>query len=151
VPHIFQSADAYVAQAKTLLKAAIVASGMYDDEAQAMVDTWTRSWFRNVGLRVLYIVPSPWTERLLPLDIAPKPASIVRTLVGRIETMTPAQEYEAFALIASLEETSDLWAAIESVIAKLGRFAEPRIRLMIDAHGTTDARDQLLESAHDRR
>ncbi len=151
VPRKFLPAEAYVAEAKTLLKAAIVASGMYDDEAQAMVDTWTRSWFKNVGLRVLYIVPAPWTERLLPLDIAPAPASIVRTLVGRIETMTPTQEAEAFTLIASLEETSDLGAAMESVIAKLGRFAEPRIRLMIDAHGTTATRDQLLESAHNRR
>src|SRR5256885_5749997 len=45
----------YLAAARSGLKSALLESGLYDDVAQAMVDTWTRSWFRNVGLRVLYV------------------------------------------------------------------------------------------------
>ena len=34
----------------------LVANGLYEKEAQAMVDTWSDSWFEE-GARLLYIVP----------------------------------------------------------------------------------------------
>src|SRR5204863_7204018 len=37
----------------------LVGRGMNQDEAQAMVATWTRSWFATEGLRILYVVPRP--------------------------------------------------------------------------------------------
>src|SRR5262249_34392385 len=64
-----QPIDGYVASAKTQLHDALVASGLVDDVAQAMVDTWTRSWFKNLGLRVLYVAPRAWTDAWLPTTI----------------------------------------------------------------------------------
>jgi hypothetical protein len=41
-------------------------SGLYQLEARAMVDTWSNSYFKNEGLRVLYITPSKYPNTLLP-------------------------------------------------------------------------------------
>lgn len=49
-------ADA-VTQAKQALKTGLVASGLYADEAQGMVDTWQKSWFATPGTRLLDILP----------------------------------------------------------------------------------------------
>ena len=87
-----------------------------------MVDTWTRSWFKNVGLRVLYVAPRKWTDAWLPTAVKPAPSSFVRTLVGRIEVMTLAEETE---LVKTIE--ADAKAGNPITLAPLGRFAEPRL------------------------
>jgi hypothetical protein len=135
VPTSVQSIDAYVANAKSALHDALVASGLVDDVAQAMVDTWTRSWFKNVGLRVLYVAPRKWTDGWLPTTITPAPKSLVRTLVGRIETLTTAEED---ALTAQIKANAASGAPID--LATLGRFAEPRLRRALE--GLTDATEK---------
>lgn len=149
VPTALASRERFEADARAALKTAIVATGLYDDEAQAMVDTWTRSWFGNVGLRVLYIVPRSWTDRLLPLRVTPEPSELVRTLVGRIEVMTPATQRETWDRIASLGANPS-WEVMEALIDELGRFAEPRIRQALDAHGGSEGGGWLLDAAHQR-
>ncbi len=97
------------------------ASGLYRDEALSMVNTWRRSYFGNHGLRVLYILPAEWTDKLLPLHIEPAPVEVVRTLVGRVEVLTPAEEG---AFVAELEGSRGQEFPVEG----LGRFAEPKLR-----------------------
>jgi hypothetical protein len=122
IPPAEDSLDEYVAQARALLGQALVESGLHADVAQAMVDTWTRSWFRNQGLRVLYLAPRSWTDAWLPTTITPAPTSFVRTLVGRIEVLTPREEG---ALVARVK--SGVMGQIGLDLATLGRFAEPRL------------------------
>src|SRR5690606_2014211 len=74
------------------LAAALVAQGLFEDEAAAMVATWTRQWFRSPGRRVLWIVPRPLVDSTLPLRVVPAPAALVRVLVGRLEFLTPEVE-----------------------------------------------------------
>src|SRR5262249_10203387 len=69
-------APAYVADARGQLLGALVGTGLKADVAQAMVDTWSRSWFKNQGLRVLYLAPRAWTDAYLPTEITPAPESI---------------------------------------------------------------------------
>lgn len=57
-----------------------------------MTNTWKNSYFRNPGLRVLYILSRAETDRILPLRIDPQPQEVVRSLVGRIEVFTDAEE-----------------------------------------------------------
>lgn len=64
----------------------LVAEGLYEREAQAMLDTWRDVWSEE-GLRVLYIVPARLTDEVLPLSITPSPSSVVRVLVGRAEVL----------------------------------------------------------------
>ena len=146
VPTTVKSIDNYVADAKKALHDALMASGLRDDVAQAMVDTWTRSWFKNVGLRVLYLAPRAWTDSWLPTTITPTPTSLVRTLVGRIESITPSEET---SLIAAVKDHAKSGAAFD--VTTLGRFSEPRLRRAIES--LTDAGEitygnGLIDKAH---
>ena len=122
-PSPTQPLATYVTEAQRVLKDALVESGLYDDVAKAMVETWTRSWFKNTGLRILYLAPRKWTDGWLPLNITPAPIALTRTLVGRIEVITKSEEP---ALVASIREAAKTHATFD--IAALGRFAEPRLR-----------------------
>lgn len=81
------SADAVTAL-EDALRTLLVGQGLYPREAQAMLDTWRDTWSED-GLRALYLVPSRLTDEVLPLSITPRPASIVRVLVGRAEVVPP--------------------------------------------------------------
>jgi hypothetical protein len=72
--------------------AALVGQGLYEKEARAMVKTWQDQWFAEEGMRVLYLLPRAWTDRTLPLQVAPRPDSVVRVMVGRAELITPSDE-----------------------------------------------------------
>ena len=63
---------------------ALIAQGLYEDEARAMLETWKRSYFTELGLRVFYIVPSEWVNYHLPLRIS-VPNTLTRVIVGRID------------------------------------------------------------------
>ena len=66
------------------MKRELVAQGLFEDEAQAMLETWKVSYFEKPGMRVFYIVPTEWTGYFLPLDLS-VPATVTRVLVGRID------------------------------------------------------------------
>jgi len=152
VPAARPGREAFEAEARAELFAAIVATGLYADEAQAMVDTWTRSWLGNEGLRILYIVPAAWTDALLPIRIEPAPDELVRTLVGRVEIMTPGVEAATRAAITRLGAEPG-WGELDAIVGELGRFAEPRVRralgLELDA-GVAARGRALLDAAHAR-
>jgi hypothetical protein len=111
---------------------ALVAEGLFPREAAAMVNTWKDSWFAEDGVRVLYLMPTAWTDATLPMTLAPAPESLVRVMVGRAEVITPGTERrlrEQLAAAAGGDET-----ARENVRAEfktLGRFAEPALRLAL--------------------
>ena len=65
------------------MKLALKAAGLFDDEAEAMLETWKDSYFGTPGLRIFYIVPPEWEEYFLPLQIS-VPHELTRVLVGRI-------------------------------------------------------------------
>jgi hypothetical protein len=99
----------------------LVGQGLYQDEAQAMVETWKSSWFEE-GSRLLYIVPPTFVNEVLPLSIKPAPAQTVRVFVGRLEIVTPATEKE----VETAFETHDT-----ATLKTFGRFLEPILATMI--------------------
>lgn len=99
----------------TELTRVLVANGLYEKEAQAMVETWKDSWFEE-GSRLLYIVPRVDVDAILPLTIAPAPSAIARVFVGRIELVTPATIRDVTAAIASNDR---------AVLDRYGRFLRP--------------------------
>jgi hypothetical protein len=103
------------------LEGILVAQGLYQDEAHAMVETWRNSWFEE-GSRLLYIVPSALVNEVLPLSINPAPAQTVRVFVGRLELVTPATEKEVETAFGA-HDTATLKA--------YGRFLEPILATMI--------------------
>jgi len=93
----------------------LVANGLYEAEAQAMVNTWKDSWFED-GARLLYIVPRADVDAILPLTIDPKPSAVARVFVGRMELVTPATLRDV---------TTALDAGDSATLAKYGRFLTP--------------------------
>jgi hypothetical protein len=118
------------------LRAALTEQGLYPREAAAMVETWRDSWF-DEGTRLFYLLPQVTVDRLLPLDIDPKPASVARVFVGRMEIVTPEIETE----IASAIQTKN-----QAILRKYGRFLEP-ISQMIEARLRAAADQKRIDEA----
>ena len=97
------------------LEQALVARGLFPEEAHAMVQTWRDSWFEE-GSRLFYIVPSSFVDAILPLSITPAPEQVVRVFVGRLELISPATQTAVSAALAANDKVT---------LAKYGRFLQP--------------------------
>jgi hypothetical protein len=106
------------------LRAMLVSEGLYEKEADAMLDTWRNSWFEE-GLRLFYIMPRKSTDAIIPIDIAPEPDGLVRVLVGRTELLTPEMEKNVVAKLKTLDDPSqNVRQAALKEINRYGRFTE---------------------------
>jgi hypothetical protein len=85
-----------------------------------MVETWKDSWFEE-GSRLIYIVPSGFIDKVLPLTIDPMPGQIVRVFVGRLEIVTPATANAVRTALAHHDEVT---------LNKYGRFLEPILQIV---------------------
>ncbi len=125
------SFETFLEQARVMIHAALVKSGLRADESWAMVDTWTVSYFHTPGLRVLYVVPRTWTDAILPLEVDVPMDRIVRTLVGRIE-LTTATEVATIRDAARESMEAGVYPSQASysvpALQLLGRHAEPKLR-----------------------
>jgi hypothetical protein len=106
------------------LEEILVRQGLYQDEAHAMVETWKDSWFEE-GSRLIYIVPRPFIDKIVPLTIDPAPGQMVRVFVGRLEIVTPATATAVKTAIAHNDEET---------LNKYGRFLEPILETVKQEH-----------------
>jgi hypothetical protein len=118
--------DATAAELGEVLVKTLTARGLFEKEARAMVKTWSSAWFGEEGTRILYLLPDRLTDELLPLHVEPKPAALVRVLVGRHDVLTPEWEKHIDAWVAELSRqtpTDDAKrkAAVQEM-QKLGRY-----------------------------
>jgi hypothetical protein len=128
--------DPFVDKIAAALAARLVESGLFPEEAQAMVNTWNRSYFRTPGMRVLYLVPRGQIDRTLPIQVRAyrhngnsMTTKIERVFVGRVECLTPEQEARIEGWLRDLASTDpDRAAAARGGLLALGRFAEPHLR-----------------------
>jgi hypothetical protein len=123
----------------------LVAEGLYEKEARAMVKTWKSSWFGEEGTRLLYVVPRPQTDAILPLRVTPKPTETVRVMVGRLEALTSEREARVRGLIQKLG-AADCAEREEATrqIKLMGRFAEPALE-RVAGSGDAEARERVEE------
>ena len=96
----------------------LVEFGLYRAEAEAMLETWSDSWFEE-GMRVIYILPRAAVDAVLPLEIVPAPTSVARVFVGRVELLSPWMRSQ----IETAAAASDV-----SALEKFGRFLMPFAR-----------------------
>jgi hypothetical protein len=111
-----------IAKLRTSMKRALVADGLFDDEAEAMLETWKLSYFKSGGQRLFFLVPRQWTDEVLPLEVS-KPAKLTRVMMGRIELVTPQQRV-VINQFADAKTKLDK-ATAERLLASLGRFGQP--------------------------
>lgn len=110
IPATFTANDYSAERLATLreeLHAALVADGLFADEAHALLNTWEASYFKAAGQRLFFLVPRVWTDRVLPLTTS-IPAVITRSMMGRIEVVSPAQR-QALTTIATGPVSTTEW------------------------------------------
>jgi hypothetical protein len=130
----------------------LIAAGLYEKEAVAMVNTWRTSWFGENGTRLMYLVPGKLTDELLPLKVDPTPEEMLRVLVGRLETLTPEDSQRLVQEIAgNASEEQPSGEAVKAALAPLGRFAEPAIQFVLGQTSDTTIRSRLVAILADIR
>jgi len=82
--------DEGLAKLCAAMRAALIEDGLFADEADALLNTWKVSYFQSPGLRLFYLLPHHWTDSVLPMK-ASVDINLVRTMVGRVEIVTPRQ------------------------------------------------------------
>jgi hypothetical protein len=122
------AADGDVEALADALRTELVRSGLYGREADAMIATWRDYWFEDDGVRLFYLMDSNAVEARLPLTIEPKPEEVVRTIVGRIELMTPELRAEAQSIV---DEAASAKEACTTLRNRHGRFADPLSRDLV--------------------
>jgi hypothetical protein len=87
-PHEYSAG--WIGRLRPGLQHELVSAGLFPDEAVALLETWSESYFKSTGLRLFFVLPQAWTDSQLPLTVSPT-AQITRVMVGRIEIVTPKQ------------------------------------------------------------
>jgi len=135
--------DKTLDQVFSQLEKTLTANGLYAKEAKAMVKTWEDSWFEE-GLRVFYILPRSTTDRILPLNVSPKPKETVRVMVGRSEIITPEMERDVKNQVALLRSPSaKIRAEAQANLTTRGRFYEPILRSILTSEKNSAVRKQI--------
>jgi hypothetical protein len=135
--------DRGVPEAKNAVAAALEAAGLYPREARAMVNTWERSYFRSEGLRILYLLPRPVVDQVIPIHIKPDPEQLVRVMVGRVELLTPSRERQIEKSIARLGDPDFKNRETASAeLAHLGRITEPALRRILARSSDPEVRER---------
>ena len=127
------------------LEKILVAEGLYQKEAKAMIETWKDSWFEE-GLRVFYVLTRATTDQILPLNIKPQPKEIVRVLVGRAEIITPEMEQDVRRQVGFLRsESAEIRQQAQNYLRKYGRFYEPVLKILLETERDPKVRVQIEE------
>ena len=131
------TSDNSFAQLRHELEAALVSQGLFPKEASAMVETWKDSWFEE-GARVIYIVPSQSVDKILPLEIEPRPSQVTRVFVGRIELFTP----ETLGVVKQAASNRD-----KAVLDRYGRFLSAILKRIESQPGADPSAVRQLQVA----
>jgi hypothetical protein len=116
-------ADGDPAELSDVMVKELTEAGLYEKEAKAMVKTWDGAWFEEEGTRLLYLVPRSRTDELLRLTIDPKPAEVVRVLVGRHDFLTPEVEAKVEKQLKRIQAAQEELQAADRELGKVGRFS----------------------------
>ena len=121
--------DQFVERVSDAVAQRLTESGLYAKEARAMVNTWKTSYFKTDGVRLLFVLPQSWTDRFIPMRITPRPAQLVRVMVGRVELLSEERERRAETAISGLASPDPgvRERAFETLRAE-GRYVEPIVR-----------------------
>ena len=113
----------YNEQVQTALATALVGQGLANDEAQALVATFTHNWLKTFGLRIVVLAPAAWGQQWFPTTFVPQPTGHVRVVLGRFELLTAGDEAALVQQVEAAAAKQDL-----GVLGALGFFAEPKAR-----------------------
>src|SRR5262249_27693566 len=109
-------------------------------------NTWEHSYFKKDGLRVLFVLPRPTVDELIPIRINPRPQRLQRVMVGRVEVLTPADEQRLQAAVADRKPADKARRdQAQAHLEHLGRLKDPALRRLLALAGTPQQRSQVEE------
>jgi hypothetical protein len=120
------------------LRSAMMHEGLYGDEAEGLLNTWEASYFRRPGLRLFFLVPASWTDRVLPLH-ASVAADVLRVMIGRIEIVTPHQRQLLAAIAHGPVSSPGNWldaALLQRAGGHENFYREQWFQSLLDGHDT---------------
>jgi hypothetical protein len=139
----------FQAEITAQVQSALISQGLFPNEAQAMVNTWKDSWFTEEGVRILYLLPRPWTDEILPLKLTPQPSGLTRVMVGRAEIIPPNATENLVQLLTQAQTGDEnARAQASNELKKLGRFAEPALQLASLHSSQTNIMNTGLQLLH---
>lgn len=124
-----------------LVETRLVDSGLRPAEADAMIETWRGDWFEP-GLRVIYLLPRAETDAMLPLTLTPPPQELVRTMVGRIEVITPELEQSIADALWRIDRPGHEYSTVMA-LADESRFVEPVLARLLAKATTARERKRI--------
>ncbi|HWB76835.1 MAG TPA: hypothetical protein VG755_17835 [Nannocystaceae bacterium] len=124
-----------------LVEARLLDSGLRPAEVDAMIETWRGDWFEP-GLRVIYLLPRAETDAMLPLAMMPPPQELVRTMVGRIEVITPELEQSIAETLWRIDRPGHEYSTVVE-LADQSRFVEPVLERLLAKATTPRERKRL--------
>lgn len=138
--------DEGVRAIKQAVARALSEAGLFEKEAQAMVNTWEKSYFRTDGIRLLYLLPRGDVDSAIPIKIQPAPSQLVRVMVGRVEVLTPERERQIELYIGALgaRDFKARQRASEG-LSKLGRIGEPALRRVAKTTSDPEVRARAVQ------
>ncbi|CAN5882832.1 hypothetical protein BH11VER1_BH11VER1_05400 [soil metagenome] len=81
-------------------------AGLDRAEADAMILTWQASYFGEPGLRLFWVAPRSFVDRVLPLKVNPPPTATERVILGRLELLSPVWEHELLTRANEAEQAT---------------------------------------------
>jgi len=159
------SAPNAVATARDTVRKALVAAGLFEAEAAAILKIWDQGLFGAPGVTAFYLLSQPEYDKMLPLEIKPAPRKLVRVGIAlhpqfAVELELTQQAVRLIAQLADGDAAKRDAAAKE--LAQLGPVAWRRMRdaiqkapasdaakRMDDILKATDATDWLRQAAKD--
>ena len=118
------SAPDAIAAAREAVKKALVAAGLFEAEAAAILKIWDQGFFGAPGVTAFYPLPRAEYDRMLPLEIRPAPKKLARVGIALHPqfAIEPELTQRAERLIAQLADAAARDAAAKE-LAQLGPVA----------------------------
>jgi len=114
-----------LAEARQLLLDGVMEAGLMEEEAKAMINTWEHGYLKVPGLRLLYVLPEQEINAFLPVKLTPD-MPFRRVFVGRIEVMLDTDEAQLLNAVLAARDLID--------VQRMGRFAEPKLRRLLQVY-----------------
>jgi hypothetical protein len=118
--------------------------GLFGPEAEGLVDIWRQEFFGQPGLHLLYRLPPAEYDRMLPLQVAPKPEKVARVGLAwqpHLEADLPKRVED---LVEKLrDEDIDTRERATSDLRLMGVAAVPRLRRFLEEEKDAEALSRI--------
>jgi hypothetical protein len=127
------------------LRADLLHAGLFEPEADALMKIWHKGFFENTGVVAFYVIPQAQYDRMLPMEIDPRPArSPVRVGIAFQPNLEadPVIAGQVAALIGQLDDPD--YHKRNQAMRALARIGLEAVRPLTQAKASASVNARLL-------